>query len=165
VTLGENPSLWIRKYILAAGLPKNDFLFPAKSRRRAAATTEQPAAGGDLAKFESKRPELYSNFREKVWTSILADAGFATKVLSQRKYWRTGEKRPFDSWQPEFTPHQGRHFAASALIASGCAPKRLQAFLGRETLQVTMDVYGHLFPDQRADEDLADALDAQISNG
>jgi len=45
--------------------------------------------------------------------------------------------------------HDLRHFFASALIAAGCT-KQVQAALGHESAKVTLDVYGHLWPD---DED------------
>jgi integrase len=151
ITLAQAPSLWLRKYMLTAGLPKDGLLFPTRSGRA----------------------QLYTNFREDVWARILGAAGYATATTTQRNLpstrtpdgSRLKKKRDVTLWKPFFSPHDGRHFAASALIAAGCAPKRLQAFLGHETLQVTMDVYGHLFPDQRADEELAEALDAQMRAG
>jgi len=45
------------------------------------------------------------------------------------------------------TFHVLRHFAASALIASGCSVKAVQSFLGHATAAETLDTYGHLWPD------------------
>ena len=42
-------------------------------------------------------------------------------------------------------PHQLRHSYASLLIAARAHPKSIQAQLGHASIQVTMDVYGHLF--------------------
>ena len=42
--------------------------------------------------------------------------------------------------------HQLRHGYATRLIAAGAHPKYIQAQLGHASIQVTMDVYGHLFP-------------------
>jgi integrase len=42
--------------------------------------------------------------------------------------------------------HQLRHTFATLLIAAGVHPKYIQAQLGHASIQVTMDVYGHLFP-------------------
>jgi integrase len=39
-----------------------------------------------------------------------------------------------------------RHFCASWLIEQGFSPKRVQALLGHSSIQMTFDVYGHLFP-------------------
>jgi integrase len=54
--------------------------------------------------------------------------------------------------------HDFRHTCAALLIAQGAHPKAIQAHLGHSSIQVTMDRYGHLFPD--ALEHLADRLDA-----
>jgi integrase len=54
--------------------------------------------------------------------------------------------------------HDLRHTCASLLIAQGAHPKAIQAHLGHSSIQVTMDRYGHLFPNVL--EHLADRLDA-----
>lgn len=46
-----------------------------------------------------------------------------------------------------FNWHALRHFAVSCWIEAGFAPKTVQTFAGHASLQVTMDRYGHLFPD------------------
>ncbi|MFE9641850.1 tyrosine-type recombinase/integrase [Nocardiopsis alba] len=55
------------------------------------------------------------------------------------------------------TPHKLRHTAASLAIAAGADVKVVQAMLGHKTATMTLDRYGHLFPD-RLDE-VADAMD------
>lgn len=57
------------------------------------------------------------------------------------------------------TPHKLRHTAASLAIAAGADVKVLQQMLGHSDSAMTLNVYGHLFPD-RLDE-VADTLDAQ----
>jgi integrase len=57
---------------------------------------------------------------------------------------------------PGFTPHGLRHTAASLAIASGADIKVIQTMLGHKTASMTLDIYGHLFPD-RLDE-IATAL-------
>jgi integrase len=42
--------------------------------------------------------------------------------------------------------HSLRHFFASWIIEQGFSPKRAQALLGHSSIQLTFDVYGHLFP-------------------
>jgi integrase len=55
------------------------------------------------------------------------------------------------------TPHKLRHTAASLAIAAGADVKVVQTMLGHKSAAMTLDIYGHLFPD-RLDE-VADALD------
>lgn len=45
--------------------------------------------------------------------------------------------------------HDLRHTYASHLIAIGASPKYIQTQMGHSTIAVTMDVYGHLYPDER----------------
>jgi integrase len=47
--------------------------------------------------------------------------------------------------------HALRHFFASWAIEQGFSPKRLQALLGHASIQMTFDVYGHLFPSPEDD--------------
>ena len=60
--------------------------------------------------------------------------------------------------EPELTPHGLRHTAASLAIAAGANVKVVQQMLGHATASMTLDLYGHLFPDQL--DDVADRLDA-----
>ena len=62
-------------------------------------------------------------------------------------------------------PHQLRHHFASLLIARGASVKVVQARLGHASARTTLDVYGHLWPD---DEDatraaIDDELGAALS--
>lgn len=57
------------------------------------------------------------------------------------------------------TPHKLRHTAASLAIAAGADVKVVQQMLGHADAAMTLNVYGHLFPD-RLDE-VADVLDAR----
>jgi hypothetical protein len=57
-----------------------------------------------------------------------------------------------------FTPHDLRHTCASLSIAAGCNVKVLQGLLGHKTATMTLDRYGHLFPDDLGR--VADAVEA-----
>lgn len=59
-----------------------------------------------------------------------------------------------------FHPHELRHTAASLAIASGADVKVVQLMLDHKTATMTLDLYGHLFPD-RLDE-LADRFDDAV---
>lgn len=60
--------------------------------------------------------------------------------------------------EPGLTPHGLRLTAASLAIAAGGNVKVVQQMLGHATASMTLDLYGHLFPDQL--DDVADRLDA-----
>jgi integrase len=55
-------------------------------------------------------------------------------------------------------PHELRHTAASLAIASGASVKAVQRMLGHASATLTLDRYGHLFPDEM------DALAASLDN-
>ena len=59
---------------------------------------------------------------------------------------------------PGFHPHELRHSAASLAIASGADIKIVQQMLGHKSATMTLDLYGHLFPDRL--DIVADAMDA-----
>jgi len=49
---------------------------------------------------------------------------------------------------PGLVPHELRHTAASLAISSGASVKAVQAMLGHASATLTLDRYGHLFPDE-----------------
>lgn len=53
--------------------------------------------------------------------------------------------------------HDLRHTAASLMISTGAHPREVMARLGHSSINITMDRYGHLFPD--ADKPTTRALD------
>ena len=57
--------------------------------------------------------------------------------------------------------HDLRHFFASVLIAQGESPKYIQDQMGHSSIQVTFDLYGHLFPQAR--QDAVRKLDATLA--
>jgi integrase len=63
-----------------------------------------------------------------------------------------------EAGKPNLRPHHLRHTCATLLIARGWHAKDIQEWLGHSSYQVTMDVYGHFFPERL--HDIADDLDA-----
>ncbi len=57
-----------------------------------------------------------------------------------------------------FYPHELRHTDASLAIASGASVKAVQRMLGHASATLTLDCYGHLFPDE------TDVLAASLDN-
>lgn len=49
-----------------------------------------------------------------------------------------------------WTVHQMRHTCASLLIQAGVPPKEISDMLGHESIKITLDTYGHLFPESRS---------------
>jgi len=92
---------------------------------------------GDALLFESPRGEVLRvrNFRRSVFDAAVQRVGPAG-----------------------LHPHELRHTAASLAIASGADVKVVQTMLGHKTATMTLDLYGHLFPDRL--DDLADRMDA-----
>ncbi|MEW2253725.1 site-specific integrase [Streptomyces sp. NPDC047869] len=82
-------------------------------------------------------PLRYANFRSRVFDPAVRAAGLEGLGI---------------------TPHKLRHTAASLAIAAGADVKVVQLMLGHKDASMTLNIYGHLFPD-RLDE-VADALDA-----
>ena len=82
-----------------------------------------------------------------------------------------GPLRHHDSYRRHFKPavrraglperlrfHDLRHTCASLLIGQGASVKAVQEQLGHRSAVVTLDVYGHLFPDEL--DRLAEPLEA-----
>lgn len=77
----------------------------------------------------------HSNIGYRVWGAVQQAAG-VTKA----------------DGSPKYNFHLLRHFAASLMIEQGFSAKRLQALLGHSSIQMSMDLYGHLFPSQEDDQ-------------
>jgi integrase len=80
-------------------------------------------------------PLRYGNWRRRVWNPAVAAAGLEG-----------------------LRPHELRHTCASLLIAGGADAKKVSRQLGHASVQITLDRYTHLFPDDL--DELADRLDA-----
>lgn len=82
---------------------------------------------GDALLFTSRRggPVRSSTFHEDAWRPAVERAGLF----------------------PRPRVHDLRHSCASALIAAGTPLPEIQQRLGHESIQTTVDTYGHLMPD------------------
>jgi integrase len=67
-----------------------------------------------------------------------------------------------DKGEPKYVFHALRHFFASAMIALGYTSKWLQVAMGHETITVTLNTYGHLFPDPDGDQAKMAAFEAMV---
>lgn len=50
--------------------------------------------------------------------------------------------------QPKFRPYDLRHFFASILIEKKTNLKKIQSLMGHTNIETTLNVYGHLFPEE-----------------
>ena len=58
--------------------------------------------------------------------------------------------------------HALRHACASLWIENGMNPKRIQKLMGHSTIQMTFDVYGHLFADAEGDQKAAEDIQVRL---
>ena len=62
--------------------------------------------------------------------------------------------------KPRFTFHVPRHAAAPLSIEQGGSPTRVQTVIGYASIAITMDTYGHLFPDLEGDQEVMSQIEA-----
>jgi integrase len=63
---------------------------------------------------------------------------------------------------PKYGLHSLRHAAASLFIEEGWSAKRVQAVMGHSSIQMTFNVYGHLFPSPDDDREAMRRLQARL---
>jgi integrase len=99
-------------------------------------------------------PMRHSNVLRRIFYPIQIRAG-----LGIAKVAKSGQPIMDDEGAPilrhKYGFHTLRHAAASAWIAQRIDLKRLQAWMGHESIQLTLDTYGHLLADQELDNELA----------
>jgi integrase len=64
--------------------------------------------------------------------------------------------------KPKFGIHALRHAAASLFIEQGWPPKKIQVILGHSSINMTFDVYGHLFHDPEEDVELMAKMESDL---
>lgn len=99
--------------------------------------------------------------------------GYRSHACARTSFYRAFS-RVMKSWPQEKNRpgkprwHDLRHFAISCWIEAGLPPKAIQEFAGHTSLQMTMDLYGHLFPSDdhpRAMDRVASALEQRQFDG
>ncbi len=81
----------------------------------------------------------HNNFMKRSWRKAVAEAGLPATLRF----------------------HDLRHTFASLMVAEGAHPKELQELMGHSSITVTLDRYGHVFPQRLSN--LASRLDARRS--
>lgn len=114
-----------------------------------------PRSSLDLA-FPSTTgtPLRHNNMLRRIYFPLQVRAGLGVPKLD-----RAGEPLVDKDGEAVFTGKYGfhdlRHAAASGWIANRIDLKRLQVWIGHESVQTTINVYGHLQVDQERDAELA----------
>jgi integrase len=116
-----------------------DQLLGVLSNTRRERYGEAPPSSDALLFPNAERAPLDPDWlRRRVWAPALAAAGLRHVRI-----------------------HSLRHTFASMLIAQGENPKYISSQLGHASIQITLDRYGHLFPDEK--RTAATRLEAQLS--
>jgi len=96
----------------------------------------------------------HNNVLRRTYFPLQVRAGLVVPKLDAKgKPLLDDESNPVYTGKYRF--HALRHAAASGWIASKIDLKRLQVWIGHESIQLTLDTYGHLLADQERDAELA----------
>jgi integrase len=94
-----------------------------------------------------------SNIHQQCWRPLLRDIGLID----------TGKNEDGEEIEiPRYAFHHLRHAAASLFIEQGFSPKKLQAIMGHSSIQVTYDIYGHLWKDAESDAKAVAQIEANL---
>jgi len=172
VDLGPETAQALRLWLLKAPKPQ-----PKKLSRRAAladrrAGNERAQAGEIIASTDASAPLMafpnesggiwsYPSFRAWFWTPLMNHCGLVAATLAD-EHIRNNAAANADYKAPLFGPHTLRHVYASLQIEQGISPKRLQKLIGHATLKMTLDTYGHLWPDEDADRQRARGVEKLV---
>ena len=118
--------------------------------------TEVAGKNGEALVFQSRHGG-YLPLGELRWVFDSAVAGLRAAAAAARADEVQANGVAVTPEFPVITPHSLRHTCASLAISAGANIKVLQTLLGHKTATLTLDRYGHLFPDDLGR--VADALD------
>jgi integrase len=154
IPLGPISAALLRRWLLA--VPKGDgFIDPERPERILHPLF--PTSTGTIQSLE--------NIYHRMWVPLMAKAGLARWVpvidkITQKPEFKNGEPvlRPV----PIYRMNCLRHFAASLMIDEGLTPKKVQMRMGHSSIQVTYDLYGHLFDRRELDGAEAARLEEKL---
>lgn len=120
-----------------------------------------PKGEQDLA-FPNRHGEVqdYGNLLRRRFYGLQVKAGVADPVMEKGKPKLDGKGEPVMT--PRYGIHALRHACASAWIKQGVDLKRLTTWLGHSSVQMSIDVYGHLLSDPEGDAALVNAAHAEL---
>lgn len=121
--------------------------------------TEIQGKSKEALVFPSRRgQDRWLTLGELRWVFDVAVQTVQEAALAQRQAELEESGEPVTPEFPLLVPHELRHSCASLAIAGGANIKVLQRLMGHKTATMTLDRYGHLFPDDLGR--IADAFDS-----
>lgn len=114
----------------------------------------------------------HTNFVKREWFELHAALGWTAPSARFRQQQRKGKDgkplldqqgqpamedvldeagKRIEIWETRYNWHLLRHAYASLLIEQGFPAKRVQALMGHANISITMDLYGHLWPNEEDD--------------
>jgi integrase len=107
--------------------------------------------------FPSERGEIlwHTNMRMQCFQHLLTTCELMIEMPSSD---------PASNLKAPYNFHALRHAAASLFIEQGWSPKKIQTVMGHSSIQVTFDIYGHLFPDMEDDAKAMAEIEARLVN-
>lgn len=99
--------------------------------------------------------QTYTNVYRRWWGQLMHEAGLSETTVSP-----DGKKKR----SPAFGLHALRHAAVSLWIEAGATPKRVQTWAGHEDVRLTLNRYGHLWPDAVKADEIATAAERFLAS-
>lgn len=131
----------LRAYIDGQSLPAKGFVFPAPTGTQPNQYTNQPTSTtANHPNQPWRHTSAYPMFKAAARRAAKANPAILSPATADR-----------------LRIHDLRHTCAALLIAQNVPPKVIQQHLGHKSFAITMDRYGHLYPE--AGDLVADAMD------
>jgi integrase len=115
-----------------------------------------PHTRGQVASLPNIHRRVLGALQVKTGIVSVADVRSASPELTEAQAIELAKMHPC------YGLHAFRHAAASLYIEQGYSPKRIQALMGHSSIQVTFDIYGHLFPAPEDDQTAARNLQLRL---
>ena len=124
------------------------------------------ASSSDGPKRRNRCPRFTGDGEPRLWLvfpngegNVERHANIHTRGLARAQF---AAGISTDAAHPKYGLHSLRHAAASLFIEQNFSPKRVQQLMGHSTIQMTFDVYGHLFPSADDDQVAFGQLQARL---
>ena len=104
----------------------------------------------------------YHNLMNRSFWPMQVSAGVSEPKLSKEDGLPIWDEDCNEVMQAKYGLHALRHAAASLWIKEGIDLKRLKTWMGHASVQTTIDTYGHLMFDDKADAELIAGAEARL---